>query len=92
MRCACGWVAGMPDRPVKLTFPGCEPGNFRVEADGVYVGHILQDHRGDWRAHLWRVAGRPGEGFADEVQGGKLAPLREQLRTRAEAEGPWWTA
>ena len=76
---------------MKLTFPPCEPGNARISVNGVHVGHILQDHHGDWRAYLWAVAERPGEGFADEVQGGKLAPLREVLRKRVEAEGAWWT-
>lgn len=78
-------------RAVRLIFPGCEPGNVRIAVKDVYVGHILQDHHGNWRAHLWRVAGKPGEGFADEIQGGKLAPLREQLRKRVESDGPWWS-
>jgi hypothetical protein len=75
---------------LKLTFPGYEPGAVAIRADGVQVGHILANFHMEWTAHLWRVAGRPGEGFAGEVEGGKLAPLRELLRQRVADQGPWW--
>lgn len=74
---------------MKVTFPGYEPGAVAVHADGIQVGHILAGYHQRWTAYLWAVAGRPGEGFAAVVEGGKLAPLREQVRQRAARE-PWW--
>lgn len=80
----------MPGRPVRLTFPGYEPGACWICADGVRVGHVLADQRGDWRAHLWRTAERSADGWAGQVQGGRLAETRDLVRAGLAERGPWW--
>jgi hypothetical protein len=58
-------------------------------AGKLQVGHCLQMHTGRWRAYLWA---RPGiVGSAVEVKGDTVAQLREQMRGRLAAEGPWWS-
>jgi hypothetical protein len=80
----------MPDRPVRLTFPSYDTGAAWIVADGVRVGHVLADDKWDWRARLWLVAEKPGEGFAGEVVGGKLAATRVLVRAELAERGPWW--
>lgn len=86
----------MSDRPVKLTVWPVELGYAEIKADGVQVGYALtvwdsrDEKNGAWEAHLWSVAGvHEAEGVV--VKRLRLRELREVLREKLGAEGPWWS-
>ena len=81
----------MPDRPVRLTFPSYDIGSARIMAGDLQVGHVLGEYW-LWRAYLWPVAGDFTTGpSGEQVTGRRLADVREKLRERVEAKGPWWS-
>jgi len=82
----------MPDRPVRLTFPRCEPYSYSIMADGLQVGKIVEGYA-QWEAYLWCEPGSRFTGYADVPVARKyLLDLRETLRERVIRKGPWWTA
>ena len=81
----------MKDRPVKLTFPRCEPYSYSIMAGGQQVGKIVAGFA-DWEAWLWCEPGPRFTGYADApVRKRYLRDLRDELRERVELKGPWWT-
>lgn len=81
----------MPERPVKLTFPRCEPYSYSIMADGQQVGKIIEGYAA-WEAYLWCEPGPRFTGYADvPVARERLRDLREALRERVIRKGPWWT-
>ena len=81
----------MPDRPVRLTFPSYDIGSARIMAGDLQVGTVLGEYRGH-RAYLWPVADDfAGQLSGEQVTGRRLADVREKLRERVEAKGPWWS-
>ena len=80
-----------PDRPVRLTFPSYDIGSARIMAGDLQVGTVLGEYRGH-RAYLWPVADDfAGQLSGEQVTGRRLADVREKLRERVEAKGPWWS-
>lgn len=85
-----------PERPVRLTFPSYDSGGARIIADGKHeVGRVLADFSG-WEACLWTEADpKPGQfnpNDMEKVWRPSLGEVREALRERVAARGPWWTS
>jgi len=84
-------VSAQPERPVRLTFPRCEPYSYSIMADGQQVGKIVEAFA-NWEGWLWCVPGPRFTGYAGPpVVRARLGEVREALRERVAERGPWWT-
>jgi hypothetical protein len=77
---------------VHLTFPPYDIGAADILADGRQAGIVLAEFK-FWRAYLYPVLAdrRIRGGGEEEVTGRTLGELRETLRKRVDADGPWWS-
>jgi hypothetical protein len=81
---------------VKLILSPTGPGERRIIADGLRVGHAITewDERdpwnGGWRAFLWATAGTRDGRDDRTVYRFRLRELRAELERRLAEEGPWW--